>query len=359
MYYITHNVLLNLNTSRLIIYRELWNEFSCGKEISESHLLEIQDRCGVSRSLFQYEYAGCLYANFIVQKNQRTYLSKKAQTDFFLYDDEACYKFSEFAITFDVMENHIEIKINLVDSFDDRVNEFLLNEKWSRNKSKQRYLKKVYSYHEIEILMDSLYRFLTGTKETALSLDEIIKKIGHKRKRFYDWTAWINFRGCYASDTFSQYYDVYMTLFKEFRKSVEWGGTPIRVNDILNACKENHVYHEVFINDALKDGMIRIVDDKTYSLTGYASTIYSSVENRYSEKRIAIILRKKNDKIRLLMGDNSLYNKSLKNEIKKDSLDIANHWYELNSSEPDKIKNKVIEIIKKIGVSNDLHLLDS
>ena len=38
-----------------------------------------------------------------------------------------------------------------------------------------------------------------------------------------------------------------------------------------------------------------------------------------------------------------LYNKSLKNEIKKDSLDIANHWYELNSSEPDKIKNKVIE----------------
>lgn len=44
---------------------------------------------------------------------------------------------------------------------------------------------------------------------------------------------------------------------------------------------------------------------------------------------------------------------------KKDSLDIANHWYELNSSEPDKIKNKVIEIIKRIGVSNDLHLLDS
>ena len=70
-------------------------------------------------------------------------------------------------------------------------------------------------------------------------------------------------------------------------------------------------------------------------------------------------MRKKNDKIRLLMGDNSLYNKSLKNEIKKDSLDIANHWYELNSSEPDKIKNKVIEIIKRIGVSNDLHLLDS
>lgn len=98
MYYITHNVLLNLNTSRLIIYRKLWNEFSCGKEISESHLLEIQDRCGVSRSLFQYEYAGCLYANFIVQKNQGSYLSKKAQTDFFLYDDEACYKFSEFAI---------------------------------------------------------------------------------------------------------------------------------------------------------------------------------------------------------------------------------------------------------------------
>ena len=59
------------------------------------------------------------------------------------------------------------------------------------------------------------------------------------------------------------------------------------------------------------------------------------------------------------MGDNSLYNKSLKNEIKKDSLDIANHWYEFNSSEPDKIKNKVIEIIKRIGVSNDLHLLDS
>lgn len=66
-----------------------------------------------------------------------------------------------------------------------------MNEKWSRNKSKQRYLKKVYSYHEIEILMDSLYRFLTGTKETTLSLDEIIKKIGHKRKRFYDWTAWM------------------------------------------------------------------------------------------------------------------------------------------------------------------------
>ncbi len=105
MYYIALNVLHNMNTSRLKLFRAMNAAFGKGESISEGKVLELGRSLGLTDNIIRYEYDGCRYANFIVQENTIEKLSKRAKTEFQMYDTETKYKLLEIPVTIDIFQN--------------------------------------------------------------------------------------------------------------------------------------------------------------------------------------------------------------------------------------------------------------
>ena len=84
-------------------------------------------------------------------------------------------------VTFDIYPEFIEAKLHRVDTIDRVYEEKLMEEKWSRNKTLQRYKKKINSFSELE--------------NTICKLNEVFGE--QEEYHTKDSTAWINFRGCY------------------------------------------------------------------------------------------------------------------------------------------------------------------
>jgi len=102
-----------------------------------------------------------------------------------------------------------------------------------------------------------------------------------------------------------------------------------------------------FLTDALSDGMIREINNGSYSITGHANSIKESIANKYSNYRISLILKLFCGKPILLIGQNSLYDKLVSKEIVKDSKPISNYWVEYTGNSL--IKEKILSIIKSFG----------
>lgn len=100
-------------------------------------------------------------------------------------------------VTFDIYPEFIEAKLHRVDTIERAYEEKLLEEKWSRNKTLQRYKKKINSFSELENTIYKLNEVLGGRDEYNKSLEELIAVYGTRRNSTKDSTAWINFRGCY------------------------------------------------------------------------------------------------------------------------------------------------------------------
>ena len=197
MYYIALNVLHNMNSSRVMLYREIRKHFENQNINSDDEVFELGRKLGLADHVIKYEYDGCMYANFIVPQNDVKRLSEKAKVDFKLYDSELKYKLFEMPITFDIYPEFLEAKMHRVDTIDRAYEEKLMEEKWSRNKTLQRYKKKINSFSELENTIYKLNEVLGGRDEYNKSLEELIAVYGTRRNSTKDSTAWINFRGCY------------------------------------------------------------------------------------------------------------------------------------------------------------------
>lgn len=138
MYYIALNVLHNMNSSRVMLYREMRKHFENQNINSDDEVFELGRKLGLADHVIKYEYDGCMYANFIVPQNGVKRLSEKAKVDFKLYDSELKYKLSEVPVTFDIYPEFIEAKLHRVDTIERAYEEKLLEVKWSRNKTLQR-----------------------------------------------------------------------------------------------------------------------------------------------------------------------------------------------------------------------------
>lgn len=79
--------------------------FGKGESISEGKVLELGRSLGLTDNIIRYEYDGCRYANFIVQENTIEKLSKRAKTEFQMYDTETKYKLLEIPVTIDIFQN--------------------------------------------------------------------------------------------------------------------------------------------------------------------------------------------------------------------------------------------------------------
>ncbi len=346
MYYIALNVLHNMNSSRMKLYREMRNCFKTDIEITEDQILEMGYKLGLPEYITKYEYDGCIYANFVVTQNCTKRLSEKAKIDFGLYDSDVRYKLSEIPITIDIFRDFLELKMNRVDTVDNVCEEKLLIKKWSRNQSLQRYRKKVDSFEKLRSSIEELVEIFGNRGVYGGSIDELLKIYGKKRKNSGDWNAWINFRGCYLSKTLLKYDSIYTDIFDYTDKAIEWGGKEFSAQKIEEICCKTGINFDKFVRCAMEDGMLREIGTERYAITGHAATIHKCCKNEFHLNRLSIIIRKREtDCFELLIGDNSLYSEKIKNAIYKNTREIENHWLIYETDEIGKIITKLIDLI--------------
>lgn len=355
MYYIALNVLHNMNTSRMKLYRGMRNCFADGSEITPKRILELGHESGLPEYITRYEYDGCMYANFIVIQNHTKRLSEKAKIDFGLYDSDARYKLSEIPITIDIFPDFLELKMNRVDTVDKVCEDKLLTAKWSRNKSLQRYRKKADSYAKLRYMIEELMEIFGNRGAYEGNIEELLKLYGKKRENSADWNAWINFRGCYLSNTLLKYEPIYSDIFAYTDKAVEWGGKEFIVQNLKEICCKAGNQFDEFMEAAVEDGMIRETGTDRYAITGHAATIHKCCKSGFHLNRLSIILRKRGtDRFELLIGDNSLYSEKVKTSIYSNTEETENHWLVYKTDEIGKIITKLINIIASFEIYQEV-----
>ena len=352
MYYICHNVLHNINTTRVAIYKDIYNMCKKNNNINAKTIKSISERNKISLNYVKDEVEGMLYSAYSVISGGDCKLSDKGFTDIDILLNENEEQFFEIPITINLLNEYVEFIINDVDIMSDYIRSSLINNSWSRNKTKQRYRKKISSEFQTRELINRLIAIIENININDCdfnpnSLVDNIIKYGNYRKLYDDYKAWINFRGCYFSITLEKYLPVYQELFNKCVKSVEWGGNTVHGDYIKKICMNFGYDFDKFLTDALNDGMIREINNGSYSITGHANSIKESIANKYSNYRISLILKLFCGKPILLIGQNSLYDKLVSKEIVKDSKPISNYWVEYTGNSL--IKEKILSIIKSFG----------
>lgn len=346
-YSISHNVLLNINTTRYKLYQQIIKNTSNKKNFTEEELISYGLKSGFTRNMSRDEIIGCLYANFLIKTDDNNYIiTERALMDFSRYKSDAKHKLNELPITIDFTKDYIRLLIQPVETMDENTIQAFIKLGWSRNKSKITLIKKVRDYELIGTELNKIIPI--GCKRNYNSytdLTDIITTFGRQRKRLNDYTININYRGVYSSNTLLKYLNTYIELFKYIGNPIDWGGQGFDPFEIPNNKEE-------FLIDGINDGMLRKLTmieaeryKKQYSITGHAHTIISSYLWKYHEKRISIVIRPSNDnKYVLLLGENTEYSKIIKDYIEEYFEKYDFGWYIKNSMDIDKLLKVIVEI---------------
>lgn len=241
--------------------------------------------------------------------------------------------------------------MNRVDTVDKACEEKLLSVKWSRNKSLQRYRKKVYSFEKLKYAIEELVEIFGNRDIYKGSVEELLKTYGKKRENFGDWNAWINFRGCYQSNTLLKYDSIFSDIFDYTDKAIEWGGKEFSAQKLKEICSKAGFHFDQFVKCAMEDGMLRELGRNNYTITGHAATIRKCCINGFHLNRLSIIIRKREANcFELLIGDNCLYSEKIKNPIYDNTKEIENHWLMYEADELGKIITKLINLIASFNI---------
>ncbi len=186
------------------------------------------------------------------------------------------------------------------------------------------------------------------------NLEKIIETYGRKRNNTKDWSAWINFRGCYASETLCQYDQIYSELFDYTDKAIEWGGNEFTNQQLTEMCGRTTINIDRYVEQAVADGMIRRVAKDRYSITGHAATINKCIKKGFDLYRLNVIIRKKeNGQFDLFIGENSQYSQRIKNSIRSDTKDGGNHWFIYEAADLEAVIMKLVGIIHAFDIYDE------
>lgn len=355
LYSCAANVYQNVNTTSLGYYDLLRQKGKEKRNFSYCELMQLGSEVGMSARRTGNEIVGCLYANFMTKKfsNDNYYITNRALRDFNLYFSEAEWKTSEFTMTIDYIKNKENYKIAfwVMDTIPIRVIEMLKDKKWTYNKSDKRCRKKCKDVTEVVEQIKNLFdAFESSMQRYSGSLFELVKDFGYYRKMYHDYSCNLNFRGVFSSTSILNYVNVYKEILNEEKNPVDWGGDIITYNkiaEILRNHKEEGNFIEVdkFIDIAQNDGMIRQIDETDYTLTGHGATVINEVRWEHQNKRLSIVIRRRENSYYILLGDNTLYGDRIRRNLDHVGFLLSDGWYEslpLNSSD------NVVEQLKYI-----------
>lgn len=369
-YAIGRNVFLNVNTGRYDFYKKILEYSNKRDVISYGELLRLGYEVSMSTKYIDSEIIGCLYANFLTPeftngiKNGTFRITERAKRDFSVYHNDAKTKTNEITLTIIFRERDIKAVFFTTDTVPEKNISVLKDFGWTHNKSQftcMRRCKDLDSLrNNIELLVST---FDSDLYEYSGSFSDVIKEYGHKRKIYKDYAANLSHRGVFACNTLFKYKEIYVQLKRLTKNPVDWGGDIFHKELVENICKSYNINIDIdeFLIEAMKDGMIRTVNNTAYSITGHAACIINSIEDLSYKRRIPVIIRKYNEKYCLLIGSITLYDKAFIRELNSKGFKLNDYWF-WSELQPDKeaavdLLNEIIEIfydINKISLGSKM-----
>ena len=323
-FFIAHNVLWNINTTRYKFYQSLYQQALRDRNINLQELLELGKMAGFSHNMSLDEIIGCLYANFLTigVTESKYQITDRALLDFKIYKNDIKYKCCELPLTLDFTGSYIRLFTRPVDTLETNKLDFFRMRGWSRNKAQITLIKKIKNMYSLEEELQSVILATCNNDYYEGSFVELLMKYGRQRKYLKDYTANLNHRGTYSSKTFLKYKEYYQAIFSKTKKPIDWGGDAFDFCDI-DLLQEKDI--DKFVKESLADGMVRELSEiekikyqKKYTLTGHAYTIISSFLSEFHKKRLSIIVRPlaSQGAYELLVGINSLYDEDVLSYLK-------------------------------------------
>lgn len=325
MYFIGNNLYQNANTKRHRFYSELL-QFAAhhGRMISIDEVVRIGVSLGYTPRYVHDELIGCLYANFLTETESGYRITDRALRDFPLYDSETVYKTAEIPYRISFRPNDIKLSYFHLAGMPFEVVEKHKAAKWRWNRSLMRVMCRCDSIEKVnQAILTSVSIFDPFLKLNAHRFADFLEIYGKRYKRSAIYSADVNFRGLFQSDSVEPYASVYLELKERCINPVDWGGNPFYEDYIAG----DPAARQEFLAAALADGMIRRIDNRRYSLTGFASLVINGIKKRFHETRLSVILRKKQDSYSLWLGGNSQYPRFFTDYIADRGLACHDGWF--------------------------------
>lgn len=312
--------------------------------VNEEQLIKFGNSINKPPRYVKNEIIGCLYANFLTLAGKGLYyITDRALRDFRLYDDEAKYKTSEATYTIDIRNNDTKISFFTLDTIPTGIIPTHKEQGWSWNKSLRRLM---FTTRDTQSLYNTIRNSIKIFEPNFMafndSLESLAKLYGRRRKNSDDYSLEFNFRSKFESKTFLEYKKLYLQIEELCKKPVDWGGKAFTLSD-LDRFQSNS-----FISEAISDGMIRQVDNNTFSLTGHAALIINSELYNYGRTRLSIIVRKFEGNFIVLIGDNTSYCAEFIEHLSKLGYSQCDGWHRSNiHSNTDDAASAVRDVISK------------
>lgn len=216
--------------------------------------------------------------------------------------------------------------------------------KWRWNRSLKRVMCRCDSIEKVnQAILTSVAIFDPFLKLNEYRFIDFLEAYGTKHKRSAVYSADVNFRGLLQSDSIEPYESIYLELKDRCINPVDWGGKPFSREHITG----DPAARREFLAAALADGMIRRIDSRRYSLTGFAALVIYGIKERFHQTRLSVILRKKQERYSLWLGGNSLYPQFFCNYVGDRGLVFHDGWFVREAYESlEEIYDSMTDILK-------------
>lgn len=358
----------NVNLYRFRLYKEIYKHFAVGNSvISRAEIYEYGRQIGVSKCFVTDEIIGCLYAPFLIEKKFNSELLEFTYNGRLRFDEffgNEVYFESEIPFTVRFDSELILFRRYLTSNLSQERSDQLLSQKWTRNKSKYRFQKKVKSYVDYE---NTISQLITESLQYGRFLNRegyipLIREYGTNYKNSSNISCNLHSHFMVYSTMIPRYFNIYKEMLNRYTKPIDWGGLPIPFTDVLEFCSQYkpEISFEDFIRDSITDGLFRYISDDvlTFTSTGYFAL--TSFEG--SKPLMQCFIRSRQDgKFTTHIGENTNTFPTLSQELRSQGVSHkwCNGFFEVESNDVQSVYDlfqKLYIIYKERSEGNDCQL---
>ena len=280
---------LNANLHRYMLYKLIYEQYLTGKpHIYREQIFECGKKLGLSRNFVSDEIIGCLYAPFLTEKSydsQMLSYTYNFEIRFKEFFDKPRFE-TEIPVAIHFTDKAVVLRRYLTSNISSERQDNLLATKWTRNKARFRFQKKIRSLDDFSQTISQTLGEASQLTADVQSSDYIylIKKYGSYYKNSSNITCNLHSHFCIISRMLPLFPLVYPKLLLTYKKPTDWGGVPIPVCDIVDIVKSIHkdIDPTEFIADSISDGLFRFLSDEllTFTSTGYMAITAYIAEQR-------------------------------------------------------------------------------
>lgn len=345
---------INTNRKRFLFYKSIHDYFIETKEsqIERERLVNFGNDSGMSYRATLDEIIGCLYAPFLMQKNhdsgiyEITYNGKRRFREFFCENNNVEAEFA-FTLRF---SNKIIFKKSILDTMSEEKINYLIQNKWTRNKSLMRLMRKVGSYEDYLITVSDILHVLDYAERKTGNYIDLIDLYGRQYKKSNNIGCNLHSRFYAKSNLIKKYTCFFKKVLDYCQKPIDWGGKSINFMQLNNFLICSGIIESIddFLLECIHDGLFRYIDDQNITLTSTGYTVLTTFFNKYDI--IQLIVRKTtSERYMLSVGLNNEFLDDVMQILANKSFTLHDKWYE---SELD--KTELIDLFKEFYINKSV-----